>query len=177
MEFLVAVAVGLALLIWWNKHNAAQEHERRVEAARQQRIYEIQQIGSSVQSLYEKMNEAKTASTRSSRAQKTLDTLKQVTAYPEYRDVIRNYDEMAQHLEAIARVAPVIAAVEKAYRHKFKGSQKPELNALLDALFEIRKNDVTNDDIRNARLMPEGTGEIVEIENIERRCRELGWEV
>ncbi|WGK60538.1 hypothetical protein QAO71_10580 [Halopseudomonas sp. SMJS2] len=176
MEFLIVVAIGLILLIWWGKHKAAQEHERRVEAARQQRIFEIQQIASSVQGLYEKMAEAKTAATRSSRAQKALDTLKQVTAYPEYRDVIRDYDKKAQHLEAITRVSPVIAAVEKAYRHKFKGSQKPELNALLDALYEIKKNAVTNDDIRNARIMPEGTGEIVAIEDIERRCRELGWD-
>lgn len=185
MDYIIIIAIMAAFIATLVARNRANEKKkiRAIEEARalqlqQERLHRLQQIeraAADAKIQYQRMIDAKTASTKIKHAQYALDTMRTVEGHPELHDVIKNYDEMAQHLEAITRVAPVITAVEKSYRHKFKGSQKPELNALLDALYEIKKNSVTNQDIVSARLMPSGTGEIIEIENIERRCRELGW--
>lgn len=152
-----------------------QKKERKTKelAARKS---EIVRLGFLAQSHSDRMSSVKTSAAQVNNAQKALSVLYEAGEYHECREVIKNYDEIVEKLDAIIRVAPVMAAMDRAYKHKFKGSQKSELSAMLDALYEIRKNTVNNADILNSGMMPDGTGELVQIENIERRCRELGWD-
>jgi len=152
-----------------------QQIDAREKSASEYRKDEVRRIAEKAQAAYDRATDAKTATGQANGAKRAIVILSEAEVYPEYREVIRNYDEMHDHLEAITRVAPVIDKVEKAYRHKFKGNDKAELNALLDALYEIRTQDVTDRDIFNARLFPSGTGEIVSISGIQARCKQLGW--
>jgi hypothetical protein len=69
---------------------------------------------------------------------------------------------------------PVIDYIEKSHKHKYKGRETEELNSLEDALDEIDKNNVSNEDFEIARVSPEGTREILSIESIMFRCRHRG---
>lgn len=73
------------------------------------------------------------------------------------------------------KVKPVIKFINEANKHKFKGNKKSELNALQNALYEIRIKRITNQEIGQSELFPEGTEEIVTVEGIEARLNELGW--
>lgn len=153
-----------------------QQADAQAKQASEYRKDEVRRIAVKAQAAYDKATDAKTATGQVNGAKRAIAILSEAEAYPEYREVIRNYDEMHDHLEAITRVAPVIDKVEKAYRHKFKGNDKSELNALLDAMYEIRTQDVTDRDIFIARLFPSGTGEIVSVSGIQARCKQLGWD-
>lgn len=171
MEYFFALIV-IAVIYTYIRSQGRAKMERE-QAARKS---EIARLGFLAQSYSDRMSSVKTPAAQVNNAQKALSVLHEAGEYQECREVIKNYDEIVGRLDAIIRVAPVIAAMDRAYKHKFKGSQKSELNALLDALYEIRKNNVNNADILSSGMMPDGTGEIVQIENIERRCRELGWD-
>lgn len=146
----------------------AAEHQARLDAV-SKHILEAGKYA-------ERMLSVKTATARINNAEKALAAMQAAAEYPERYEVIPYCDGMIFKLQAIIKVTPVIESVEKAYRHKFKGNDKAELRALLDALYSIRTGSITNEDILASELMPSGTGEIVQVENIERRCRELGWE-
>ena len=171
MEYFFALIAAAVIYAYIRSQNSARKTREQEE-----RKSEIARLGFLAQSYSDRMSSVKTPAAQVNNAQKALSVLHEASEYPECREVIKNYDEIVEKLTAITRVAPVIAAIDKAYKHKFKGSQKPELNALLDALYEIRRNNVTNTDILTSGIMPDGTGEIVQIENIERRCKELGWD-
>jgi hypothetical protein len=72
-------------------------------------------------------------------------------------------------------VGLVINCINQANKHRFKGNQKSELNALQNALYEIRTKKITNQAIIQSELFPEGTEETVTIEGIESHLQELGW--
>ena len=171
MEYFFAFIAAAVIYVYIRLQE--KEKKSREKAARKS---EVARLGFLAQSYSDRMSSVKTPAAQINNAQKALSALYEAGEYHECREVIRNYDEIVEKLDAITRVAPVITAMNRAYKHKFKGSQKSELSAMLDALYEIRKNNVNNTDILNSGLMPDGTGELVQIENIERRCRELGWD-
>lgn len=169
------IIVGVSAAVLYKVHRN-QQAKAAAERESNQRKYLVAQIGQKAMAAYSRATEAKTATGQSNQAKRALGILTEADAYHECREVIRNYDEMCEHLEAMAKVAPVIDKVEKAYRHKFKGNSKAELGALLDALYEIRTEGITDNDIVNSRMYPSGTGEIVSIAGITARCKQLGWE-
>ena len=102
--------------------------------------------------------------------------LREMEEYSLVRTVIDNFDDLRQVIDAKVRVLPVIDAVEKSHKAKFTGNEKSELSALQDAMWEVRVNNVTNEDFKLAGLLVERTGEILTIERILKRCAELGWQ-
>lgn len=169
MELIIAIVIAVIILVWRD-----QAKKKRQELER--RKYEIAQIAFKAQDLFEKISTLKTSTAKANNCGKALNLLAQAEEYPECRQVIQNYDELMERLEAIQKVLPVVDFVEKSYKHKFKAKDKSELNSLQDALFEIKKKGITNQDFEVALVFPEGTGEIITIEGIESRCKQLGWE-
>src|SRR5690606_12526509 len=137
---------------------------------------EIAEIAIAVQDSLNKIHAVKSSTAKINNCKKALARLRQAEEYPECREVITNYDELKDRLISIPKVLPVVDAVEKAYRFRFKGKDSSELNALKDALYEIMQKNVTNHDFVQAMVFPEATGEILTIEGIRDRCKELGWE-
>lgn len=171
--WLIIVGGSAAGLYWIYLKQQSQAAADRLSS---QRKAEVERLAYKAQDACAKLSDMKTATGQSNQAKRALAILQEAAAYPECRQVIRNYDHMCRRLEAIQKVAPVIDKVEKAYRHKFKGKEKSELNALLDALYEITTERVTDQDIIDAEMYPSGTGEIVSIAGLKERCRQLGWD-
>jgi hypothetical protein len=173
MEWLVVIALaaaaGIALKI-------RQDREREAKQARLERQEQVLAAAERAQSLFEKIQSLKTNTAKANNCEKALAELRKVDHLPETREYITNYDGLVAQLESLKKVLPVIGHIEKAYRHQFKGSDKAEKNALLDALYEIQTHGISDEDFERAQAYPEGTGEIVERKNIERRLRELGWD-
>jgi type IV secretory pathway TraG/TraD family ATPase VirD4 len=88
------------------------------------------------------------------------------------REMEANSLELQEQKE---KVRLVINCINQANKHRFKGNQKSELNALQNALYEIRTKKISNQAIIQSELFPEGTEEAVTIEGIESRLQELGW--
>ncbi len=170
--WLIIVGGSATALFMLRRSRQAAEAERR---AAEWRKAQVITLAEKAQSACARLDDAKTATSQVNQAKRALSYLEEAATYPECREVIKNYDHMLERLAAIVKVAPIIEKVEKAYRHKFKGSAKSELNALLDALYEIRSERIGDRDIAIAEMYPSGTGEIVSVKAIERRCRELGW--
>lgn len=166
MLFFVALLAGV---IWYMV--AKHERERKEERLRPI-IYDAYQL----QKQLKKVNELKTPKSRVTRCEKAIAILEKHAGNTEAREVITNLDEVFQRLKSMKKVIPVVDYVERAYKHEFKGKDNAEKNALLDALYHIRMHRVTNADFFTAGVLPEATGEIIQIENIEKRLRELGWD-
>jgi|GEM_PF-1890230 len=171
--WVVIVGAAAAGLFWIYRKQQAQAAADHLSALRRA---EVERLAFKAQDACAKLSEMKTATGQSNQAKRAIAILEEAAAYPECHQVIRNYDEMCRRLEAIQKVAPVIDKIEKSYRHKFKGNEKAELNALLDAMYEITTEYITDQDLLDAEMYPSGTGEIVSIAGIRNRCRQLGWE-
>lgn len=169
MEYIVITLIVVGLAVW-----AGRVKQKKEEAER--RKAEILRIAYKAQDIVEKMHTVKTSSAKANNCRKAREVLMQATAYPEYREVIRNHGELVDRLEAIEKVLPVINHIEKAYKHQFKSKDKSELNCLQDALYEIQSKGLTDRDFEVAMVFPEGTGELITIDGIKDRCIRLGWE-
>tara|TARA_R110000751_G_scaffold246682_3_gene346575 strand:- start:1126 stop:1662 length:537 start_codon:yes stop_codon:yes gene_type:complete len=172
MIWIIIVGASAAGFYWIYRKQQARAAADHLSALRRA---EVERLAFKAQDACAKLSEMKTATGQSNQAKRAIAILEEAAAYPECHQVIRNYDEMCRRLDAIQKVAPVIDKVEKAYRHKFKGNEKSELNALLDAMYEITTENVTDQDIIDAEIYPSGTGEIVSVTGLRERCRQLGW--
>lgn len=162
--FIIIVLAIVAIVVL--KHFADQKKQQKAEVAR---------IASKANEYLRKVNSLKTTSSKLKNCEKALDALYTAGAYKECRDVIENYDELILKIETIKKVLPVGDSLDKAKKHNFKQKESSEKNALLDALYEIRTNNITNQDFDIAELHDENSGEIVTVELIEDRLQELGW--
>lgn len=144
--------------------------------ARNQRIAELLSIAERLQNVLNKIDKVKTTSSKVNNCTKALDLINNAFVYPEARKVIENIDELELRVAKIKDVLPIINHLEKSYRHRFKKKEKSELNCLLDALYEIKTNNINNEDFEIAKIYPENTEEMVTIEKITSRAKELGWE-
>lgn len=171
MGWLVLIAViGTAVAIMVARDNA-----RRKQLAAALREQEAARLALKIQAAVDKLESVKTTAAKVNNCQKVLSLLDQAGSSPECVAMITNYGEVVDRLRSIEKVLRAVDHVEKAYKHQFKGNAAAEKNALLDALYEIRTKRVTNRDFDIAMVMPEGTGEIIRIENIQNRLKELGW--
>ena len=171
---LLLAFVGGPILYFVVKGRFRKKREERFRKAAN--LQALMSLAEGVQRDVEKINSLKTPASRVTRCKAALAKLRDMNDFEECRQVVSNYDELKAQLRAMIKVFPVIDKVEKAYKNRFKGKDNMEKNALLDALYEIQTNEVTNEDFLTAQIMPEGTGEIVQIEGIVDRLKELGWE-
>lgn len=123
-----------------------------------------------------KVNNAKTVKTRVSNAEKAIELLNMASNYKECRDVLSNFDELYRKLPCMIRTLPVADELNKADKNKFKGKDGPEKNNLLNALYEIETNKITDEEFEIALIHDDTTGEIISKKLIEDRLEELGWE-
>lgn len=166
-EFVYVIEHLLPITIVINENKKKKEKERRLAIATNYMI--------EVQRVLEKASTLKTTGAKLNNYVKAEKLLLGSQGFKECGEVVKNYDEILDRVPRMRKVLPAISAVEKSYRHRFKKKHNLELNSLLDAIYEIRSNDITNEDFSVAMIMPEGTGEIVTIEGIESRLGELGW--
>lgn len=171
---LVVLLFGALLgLIWFGSYASKAEKERAARATEQS---EVVRLAERAQAELAKVNNLKTSTGQANACGRALGYLTAAEEYPSCREIISNYDELVARVKAVRKVLPVVGHIEKAYRHRFKGKDAAEKNALLDALYEIQTYRITDEEIALAEVMPGGTGEIVEIAGIRQRLRELGWE-
>jgi len=147
------------------------------KAAERARMLEIVSAVSEVQEQLEEVSSLKGTTARVNRCKAALNKLYEVRQIEGYKEVVTNYDKVHERLESMIKVFPAIDKVERAYKHRFEGKDRLELNALTDALHEIQTGRVSNEDFVKAEIFPEGAnGEIVQIEGIKSRLQELGWD-
>lgn len=151
-------------------------HKNKKKAEAAARRAHVEKLAYAALKFVERMNEAKTGRGQANNAGRAISIMLQAAEFAECRSVMLNYDEVMEQLEAAEKVAMAVDAVARSYKHRFKGSDKSELAALLDALYEIKKTGATNQDFIDSMLTPDGLGELVTIEGIRKRCKELGWE-
>ncbi|MEQ9464274.1 MAG: hypothetical protein RJQ10_11495 [Haliea sp.] len=178
MEFIAALVMILVIggIVFVSGHATKRKEAEAAAKARAEQVVEVGRLAEQVQNSLAKMETAKTLASRVNHTSRALEHLELAFFYPVCTDVISNAHEIRDRLKAMIRVFPVIDLVEKSYRQRFKGKSAAELSALQDALYEIGMKGITNVEIEQAQIYPEGTGEIVTIESIQDRCRKLGWE-
>lgn len=148
---------------------------KKLSEQKARRVAAIADIARDAQKLFDKIVTLKTMSARQNASAKALAVLTRAEAYPECREVIRNYDEQVGLLRTISKILPVAECIEKADKQRFKGRNKAEMSCLLDALYEARIHNVTDRDFDTAKLTRETPEQIINIADIERRLRQLGW--
>lgn len=176
--WLVVIVVGIVAIILYQKQEKEKAEREAMQMAVREKELEVAEIASKLQVELNKIESLKGSAARINHCKKAVELLRATDAYwPVNKDVIQNYDNLKARLESMQRVFPVIEHVEKAYKARFKGKEALELNALTDALYAVQTNQVTNEDIQRAEVFPEGAfGEIVQIEDIAQRAKELGWD-
>jgi hypothetical protein len=180
--FIVVVVVGfIAIAIAASmekekKRKEAEQAERYIAMREEEQA--VVAIASKVQAELSEIDSLKGLTARVGHCKKAIGLLHSAKEYwPIYKEVIENYDELEVRLESLQKVLPVIDYVEMAYKARFKGNASSELNALIDALYAVQTGQVTNGDLIRAEIFPEGAfGEIVQIEDVIERAKELGWE-
>lgn len=168
MTFLIILAVigGIIFLFYRKAQNDISKENKMA----------IAQLTEKANKYLAKIQTVKTTSSKINNCEKALEILRQAEQYPECREVIEGYDQLIYKIESIKKVLPVGKYLEKAQKHNFKGKDSSEKNSLLDALYEVRTKNITNEDFEIAELHDDQTGEIVSIEMIENRLYDLGWE-
>lgn len=169
MKVIIFIAIVFAVLILLDL-------SKRKKAEKEERERQVALLAYKIHDLLEKIMSLKTSSAKINNCGKALLLLNQAEEYEECRQVIKNFDELQNRLIRIQQVLPIVDYVEKSYKHRFKNKDSSEKNTLLDALFEIKTKGITNQDILEAEVYPESTGEIITIEGIIGRLKELGWE-
>lgn len=166
---IIIVIIAIALLVVRDRLAARRRHRKQI-------LYELSRLGISLQNTLEKIEKVKTTTSKINNCSKALDIMDEALAYPEAREVIENIDELRLRVIKIKKVLPVIDYIEKANKHRFKKKGKSELNCLLDALYEIGTNNITDEDFRIAKFVPADTKQMVTIQQIKTRAKELGWD-
>ena len=165
---MLVVVVSIARLV-------ARDRSRRLAAEAEFRRREGALLALKIQRAVEKVESVKTTAARVNNCQKAIALMESAESNPECVRMIANYGEVLDRLRSIQKVLRAVDHVEKADRHQFKGNAAAEKSALLDALYEIRTKGVTNSDFDIAMVVPESTGEILRVESIVARLKELGW--
>jgi len=143
--------------------------------AKQLRIKEIHDLVDKAQKAAKRIDEVKGSSAKANNCGKALNFLYAASQYEEYREIINNFDEVTSRLCKLEKVFPIIGYLEKSARYKYKGNDRSEKNALLDVMYEIDKENITELDIIEADITPAGYDKMPSIEDIESRLKELGW--
>lgn len=121
------------------------------------------------------LNSSTDLKAKKKRAETIIQCLDNANQYPECREVFENYDALYEQTKSMLLVTPVINHLNKAHKFRFKKKDASEKNALLDAMYEIDQNNITDDDFNKLGSFDEETGEIISISQIEKRLKELGW--
>jgi hypothetical protein len=168
MTFLIiiAVIVGIIALFYKKAENDVSKEDKA----------KVAMIADKANQYLSKIDSAKTTSSKINNCEKALETLYQAEQFPGCREVIEDYDILIDKIQRVKKVLPVGKYLEKAQKHNFKGKDSSEKNSLLDALYEVRTNNITNQDFEVAELHDDQTGEIVTVQLIENRLRDLGWD-
>lgn len=167
--FLLGLGLIVGIVFIWIYFQVQQEEK-------EQNIAELRSITSRLMDHLTKVNDAKTVKTKVSNCEKAIDLLYQARSYENHSSVITNFDELWEKLPSMKKVLPVADEVQKADKNKFKGKKSAEKNNLLNALYEIETNDITNEDFEIVPVFDDDTGEVLTVEAIESRLKDLGWE-
>lgn len=165
------VIVGIFALI---VYAFAYQSSKREESAKN--VEKLQRMASATNQYLNKIQSVKTASAKLNNCDKAIETMQQASAYNECKKVFTNYDRMLNKLYSLKKVIPIDDYIKKADKHAFKGNDKSEKNSLLDALYEIESNNVSNTDFDVVDATHDKTGKPITIEYIESRLQGLGWE-
>ncbi len=168
MTFIIIIAViaGIIFLFYKKAQNDITQENKMA----------IAQLAEKANKYLARVHSVKTTSSKIKNCEKALEILQQAEQFPEFRQVIKDYDQLIDKIKRVVKVLPVGEYLEKAQKHSFKGKDSSEKNSLLDALYEIRTKNITNEDFNIAELHDDQTGEIVSVEMIENRLYDLGWE-
>ena len=104
-----------------------------------------------------------------------MEILEEVPSVPHYEEIFKDYENDLANLKATVRVLPIYEFYNKAEKHRFKGKDKSELNVLLDALYEVKKENLFEEDFTRGKVFTDH-GEILTLAMLENRAKELGWE-
>lgn len=167
--FIIIVVISIVMLVFRDRIVGKRKQKK-------QRFAEQVQIAKQMQDAFNKIMKVKTTQAKINNCSRALDLMDTLLTYPEAREVVTNIDELRLRVIKIKKVLPVIDYIEKANKHRFKKKDKSELNCLLDALYQIKTNNIEDKDFIIADVYPENTQEIVSIQQIESRAKELGWE-
>ena len=148
------------------------KHKEKLKA---ERIYKLSIITTDVNIQIDKAKNLKTATARVNALEKAANLLKQAAVIKNYQEVFPSYQHDLDKVMMCAQVFPVVNYFEKAQKQRFKNKDNPEKNALLDALYEIKTKDLTDEDFEFAQVLTD-QGELINVSIIESRLRELGWE-
>ncbi len=144
---------------------------------KRQNMFELSQLAEKLNEKLRFMTHGKTLATRVKNCYKSLDIIEEALKYPEAEEVITNIQDLKKRIPSIQKVLPVVDYLNKADKNRFKKKAKPELNNLLDALYEIKENNITDHHFRVADVKPDGESEEIRtIESIKKRAKKLGWE-
>jgi NCAIR mutase (PurE)-related protein len=168
----VAAVTFFAYKMLAARQRAQREDQRRKAADRA----EAERLALAANAELKKVKEAKTTATKEKALTRALEHLREVQFCEAGPQVVENLDGEIRRLHAAISVIAIVDKVEKADRHRFKGSKKAEMNALADALYEIETEGLTSDTFLEAGVAVSGTGEVPTVESIRERLEQLGWE-
>lgn len=170
------VLVGIIFYFLFGNKTTKKTMSSKERKEKFQRIQELESMTNTVDDLIFSLNQSDNLKTKKKRAETILQILNRASQYPEHQEVFNNFDELYDQISSMLLVAPVVEHLKKAHKFRFKKKDASEKNALLDAMYEIEQNNITDDDFDKLGSHNEETGEIISISQIEERLKELGWE-
>lgn len=137
---------------------------------------EVVEIGKKINHHLNKIETAKTIDSKVNNCDKIIELLEQAKKLPQCRNVLKKYDKLVDKIPRIKKLLPVEEYLDKAQKHRFKGKDYFEKNALLNALYDIKTKNITNKDFEVLQLRDDKTNELITVQLIENRLHDLGWE-
>jgi len=109
---------------------------------------------------------AKTITSKQYRCERAIQEMENALSICKNENIINTIQEC----KALYKVIPVFDFIEKADKLVFKKQNKKALDKYLDAIYEIKTSNITNDDFILSK------NEEMSVEQIKAKAKELGWE-
>jgi hypothetical protein len=106
--------------------------------------------------------------------ERTLDDIEQIDP-AKGRNIMTNYDDFINEFQLMVKVKSVGSLLEKAKQYYFNEKKVVEMDLLFSAYCKIKASNLSNNDLRNAKLADYTTGNTLTLEGIEQRLTALGW--
>jgi hypothetical protein len=173
MTFGAVVACGVMLIVIHFLYRKRTDKEK----SGQDRIKkELDDIWSQIRSIMEEIEEDTDIQEQLRLCDELLSVIEEAMEHPLASTIMPDLREAEADARAIKRTRLIQEFLELADREKLKGHMEDELEFLLNAIDEAKKQGTTDDDFKMLGIMLEKTGRPVTLADIEKRARELGWE-
>lgn len=165
MIYLIIIAICFGIFAWLEY--------KRTKSKRTRHVLSILAFENTARNYLKRIPSLPDTRAKVQTYEKAGEALRRAGRYPECREIIQNYDSLLRRIKRISMVLPVYDLVEKSHEFHSNDDTSSEKQILLAALRHIKTYQISNQDFMIADIKQNGTDNVIQIEDILYRLKDL----